>query len=170
MRGLTNFDVGELITIDGRELRFDGLVPPQTRRADLADDLQFLDARNRRAINFTPEEFLVAFTAGRVKFHRSPVKLGDDVGDDESPSKAIKRRWRLFWTTAYDKSPVAKSTTKLQAFIHAHQAGQPDPIDPPSPHTLRTWLRNRGQQDDRRPRQMGDRRRFTATTTRWLCQ
>jgi len=158
MRGLINFDVGELITIDGKQVKFDGVVPPLGPRADGTDDLQFVDARNRRAITFTPDDFLAAYTGGRVRYHRAPQAAGDVVGDDEEPGRRIARKWRLFWTTAYDKSPVPKSTAKLLAFIVENRGQQPDPVDPPSPHTLRRWLRDRGEQDSRRPRQMGDRR------------
>lgn len=158
MRGLVNFDVGELVTIDGRSLKFDGLVPPLDRREDGADDLQFVDARNRRMTTLTPEEFLSAYVDGRVQFHRALEKAGDRLGDDEPSSKKIARRWRYFWTTAFDKSPVPKSTAKLSAFIDRNKHEQPDPVDPPSPHTLRRWLRERGEQDCRRPRQMGDRK------------
>jgi putative transposase len=159
MRGLVNFEVGEIVTLDGRDMRFDGLVPPMERRSDDTYDLQFLDARNRRAENFTPDEFLALYADGRVLLHRSPEKRGDVGGDDESSSRRIARRWRLFWTQTYDNAPVPKSTDKLQGFIQAHLSKQPDPVDPPSPHTLRRWLRERGRQGDRRPKQMGDRRR-----------
>lgn len=157
MRGLTNFDVGELVTVDGRDLKFDGLVPPLTPRRDAVDDLQFLDARNRRAVTFAPEEFLALYSAGEVCFHRKRLVAGDQTGDDELPSKAITRRWRFFWVTAYDNAPVAKSTKSLAAFVSRNQADQPDPVKPPSPHTLRRWLRERGEEGRRLPRQMGDR-------------
>lgn len=160
MKGWPSLEAGELVTLDGQHLRFDGFVPPVTARSDGTDDLQFLDARNRRAHNFTLGEFLLAYSEGRVLLHRSPTKPGDVVGDDESPTKQIARRWRLFWTQTFDDAPVPKSTAKLQSFIQANQSKQPDPIDPPSPHTLRRWLRERGQNGDRRPRQMGNRLRL----------
>lgn len=159
MRGLINFEIEEIVTLDGRDMRFDGLVPPMEQRPDDSYDLQFLDARNRRAQTFTPNEFLRLYADGRILLHRSPEKRGDVPGDDESPARRIARRWRLFWTQTYDNDPVPKSTDKLQRFIEVHQSKQPDPVDPPSPHTLRRWLRERGSQGDRRPKQMGDRRR-----------
>lgn len=162
MKGLINFEFGERITVNGDDLTFHSLVPPLKPRADGSEDLQFLGIRSRRAVNFTPDEFLIAYSLGKVRLHRTKDAPGDSCGDDESPTKKILRTWRLFWVREYDKSPVPKSTSKLQAFISAKKARQPDPIDPPSPHTLRRWLRERGQDGDRRPKQMGDRKRTNA--------
>lgn len=157
MRGLTRFEHKERVTIRGVEYEFHALVPPVSPRADGSLDLQFLDVRTRRAENFTPQGYLAAYVAGEVIYHRSPMQA-DTLGDDDDPSRQIARQWRLYWTTAFDKFPVPKSTAKLQAFIDTHKDGQPAPVKPPSPHTLRTWLRTRGRADDRRARQMGDRR------------
>lgn len=159
MRGLINFDAGEVVTIEGRHLNFHGLVPPVKDRPDGSCDLQFLDARNRKANIFTPDQFMAAYEAGHVQYHRARKMPGDEAGDDETPSKAISRRWRLFWTTSFDAAPVPKSTKKLKAFIEQNVERQPDPISPPSPHPLRHWLRDRGEPEARRPKQMGDRRR-----------
>lgn len=162
MRGLTRFEHGERVTIRGAHYEFHALIPPVSPRPDGSFDLQFLDVRTRRAENFTPQQYLAAYVAGEVVYHRSPMQPGDAPGEDEDPSRQIARQWRLYWTTTFDKFPTAKSTKKLQAFIDAHKDNQPVPVKPPSPHTLRTWLRTRGRPDDRRARQMGDRRRQTS--------
>lgn len=163
MRGLINFDVDERITVDGEDLAFHSLIPPLKPHADGSDDLQFLGIRNRRVVNFTSDEFLTAYVEGKIRLHRAQEKPGDNVGDDESPTKKIARAWRFYWVSEYDKSPVPKSTCKLLEFINANKARQPHQIAPPSPHTLRRWLRERGQEGDRRPRQMGDRRPTNAS-------
>lgn len=157
MRGLTDFESDELVTVGGQDWRFQHLVPPEKPRSDESLDLQFIDVRARRRRNWTPDEFLQLYASGKVQFHRTPERPGDEIGDDELPSRALMRRWRLYWTSTYDQAPVPKSTKKLAAFIIQHSGGQPDPIDPPSPHTLRRWLRERGSDGDRRPRQMGNR-------------
>lgn len=161
MRGLTQFESNERVTIRGRDYLFHALIPPISPRPDGSLDIQFLDLRTRRAENFTPQEYLAAYAAGEVVYHRSPMRPGDTTGEDESSSRQIARQWRLYWTSTFDKFPVPKSTATLQAFIDTHKDNQPVPVKPPSPHTLRTWLRTRGRPDDRRARQMGDRRRHT---------
>lgn len=159
MRGLTTFQEGELVSIDGVDHHFHALVAPEVARPDKSDDLQFLNVRHRRVSILTPAEFLAAYAAGRVRLHRSHHHTGDVGGEDESAEKALRRRWRHFWVCAFDEDPVPLSSKKLAGFIDAHRDQQPDPIDPPSPETLRKWIRLRGTRGDRRPRQMGDRSR-----------
>ena len=123
MRGLINFDVDERITVDGEDLAFHSLIPPLKPHADGSDDLQFLGIRNRRVVNFTSDEFLTAYVEGKIRLHRAQEKPGDNVGDDESPTKKIARAWRFYWVSEYDKSPVPKSTCKLLEFINGGLGG-----------------------------------------------
>lgn len=160
MRGLTRFQHEELVTIRGVDYFFHSLVAPVSGNSSDPDDLQFLNARHRRVCILTPAEFLRAYHAGDVKLHRVPTTPGDTPGDDDDSAGALRRRWRHFWTTTFDSDPVKKSTKKLAEFIDKYCHAQPDPIDPPSPETLRTWLRVRGKAGDRRPRHMGDRKRI----------
>lgn len=159
MRGLTTFTTGEFVTIDGVDYEFHSLVEPEGERPDKSDDLQFLNARHRRVKIFTPVEFLAAYADGRVRLHRSHAHAGDENGEGESAEKALRRRWRHFWVCAFDSDPVPLSSKKLASFVERYQSQQPDPIAPPSPETLRKWIRERGSRGDRRPRQMGDRSR-----------
>jgi putative transposase len=159
MRGLTTFTAGEVVTIDGVDYEFHSLVKPEAERPDGSDDLQFLNARHRRVKILTPAEFLSAYDEGLVRLHRSPERAGDGNGEEESPEKALRRRWRHFWVCAFDSDPVPLSSKKLAGFVERYRNQQPDPIDPPSPETLRKWIRERGSRGDRRPRQMGDRSR-----------
>jgi hypothetical protein len=159
MRGLTSFEEGELVTINGVDYQFHSLVAPEIARADGSDDLQFLNARHRRVAIFTPEDFLSVYASGGVRLHRSPAHTNDVGGEDESAEKALRRRWRYFWVCAFDAEPVPLSSKKLATFIAEHMDRQPDPVAPPSPETLRKWIRLRGSRGDRRPRNMGDRAR-----------
>ena len=122
MRGLTTFHEGELVTIDGVDYQFHSLVAPEVARPDGSDDLQFLNARHRRVAIYSPAEFLSAYAAGRVRLHRSNTHPGDGGGEDESPEKALRRRWRHFWVCAFDAEPVPLSSKKLAAFVEEVEA------------------------------------------------
>jgi putative transposase len=166
MSTLLSRAAGTRILIDGAQVVFDCSVPPESGRPEDPDDLQFVDCTTGRALPFTLRAFHERYAAGRIVWPDTLAKPGDREFEADSPESA-KRAVRRFWLTTFDSAPVAKSTTTLRAFIRDHADKQPH-LDGwfPSPHTLRTWLRERGAPGDRRPRYMGDRHRKGARGSR----
>jgi putative transposase len=166
MQALNNFlDADERVTIKGLDYSFHAALSPDEPTG--SHELQFFEVRKRRVLNITTVEFWRLYQEGEVRLHRERNVAGDAPGEFDTPQQALRRRQRHYWTTAWDRAPVKKSSKKLAAFVDEFSAGQPDPIAPPSPETLRTWLRERGREGDRRPRNMGDRHRASRARGHW---
>lgn len=142
---------GEIVTIEGCDYEFHCSLAPENDEAGKPDDLQFLSVRSRRAHNFAADDFFALYAAGR-----------DVDAENDTPLQRKRREQRLFWTKIYEHDPVLKSERELERFIGKHEAKQPHAELGVRPGTLRRWLRERGIEGDRRPRQMGDRRRSNA--------
>jgi putative transposase len=166
---LPDFQLNDVVLIDGKEFVFECRLPAESGRACDPDDIQFLDRRTRRPRCFTEVEFLNAFSEKRIVWADPDVKPGDVIDDDDNDDSGanLRRKQRLFWTTSFDANPVSKSTEPLAEFIAKHSSQQPGPPDwTPSPHTLRRWLRERGSPENRKPKYMGDRRHPGPRATR----
>ena len=96
-----------------------------------------------------------------AKKNRCPSVLdrsGDEVPEDERDDKEL-RDLRQTLLRAYDKNPVPKSDKALSQFVKDTMASLDFKSDwVPSGATLRTWMRTRGSEGDRRRKHMGRRR------------
>ena len=155
-----NFDMGDRVTIQGREYAFDGEVVTEGAALDAPRALTFRDARTAAPVTHRARPIrrpLRGRRGSRVARLRtglpsasvdrqSPPTRGSCVGDGSGARPSTQ-------THAPDRTRLCASSSRGRCLMLA-DTGRP----PPSPGSLRVWLRERGAPGDRRSRFMSDRR------------
>ena len=164
-RTLFNISSGDRVAIDGRVYTLDAMIPNGTGKPEEVDEFQFKEDRIARATRYSTKKFLRLYNAGKVRLLSPTERMEDgapsqesfrphDIEGDKRAKDAVGKAYRrLAYTKAYDAAPGALSNASLASFI-AVVAQQIGDNSPPSPGSLRRWIRQRGVPGVRRLNEM----------------
>ncbi|WP_368925590.1 Mu transposase C-terminal domain-containing protein [Brevundimonas vancanneytii] len=163
-----NLNAGDRAIISGRECRLMSVAPSRDHAGGRV--FQFEELATRYITVVEESEFLALYQKNEVRLLGPKERASDitrttdgftvdDEAADAAASVAHQKAWRrLNYTRAFDEAPVSLSTKALASFI-AEVATTLNDLEPPSPGSLRRWLRNRGTTEHRRLNQMFGRHR-----------